>query len=149
MNKSHYKLIFKNMGNFNRDNRNWVKDRGFRKERPQLHETICSDCGKRCQVPFKPTTEKPVYCNDCFQNHGGKTRRFEKSDQGGGRFQDKRQDSFRDRNTDNQYKEAIDRLINKMDVLIGLLTATQETKKTIKQPKKEKIKTRPAVKKKK
>ena len=137
------------MGNFNRDNRSRGKDRGFRKERPQMHKTICSDCGKGCEVPFRPTNEKPVYCNDCFQNHGGKARMFEKSDQRGGRFQDKRQDSFRDRNIDNQYKEAIDRLVNKMDVIIGLLTAKQETKKTIKQAKKEKPKTKPVVKKKK
>ena len=135
------------MGNFNRDNRGQGRDRGFRRERPQMHETICSDCGKKCEVPFRPTTEKPVYCNDCFQDHGGKARRdFGKSDQRGGRFQDKRQDNFRDRNTDNQCKEAIDRLANKMDVIIDLLTVKQETKKTNKP---EKTKAKPVVKKKK
>ncbi len=114
------------MGNFNKKNRDRGGDRGFRKERPRMHETICSDCGKRCEVPFKPTTEKPVYCNDCFQNYGRKTRSF---DRGGGKFQDKRKDSFRNVEVDNQYKEAINRLIDKMDVLISVLTEKKEAKK--------------------
>lgn len=37
-------------------------DRGDR----QMHEAICSECGEKCEVPFRPTGEKPVYCNDCF-----------------------------------------------------------------------------------
>jgi CxxC-x17-CxxC domain-containing protein len=147
MKKSHYKLTYKNMGNFNRDNRGQGRDRDFRRERPQMHQTTCSDCGKNCEVPFRPTNEKPVYCNDCFQNHGGRTKRFEKSDQRGGRFQDKRQDSYRERSTDNQCKEAIDRLTNKMDVIIDLLTVKQEVKKTVKETKK--TKTKPVLKNKK
>lgn len=65
------------------------RDRDNR-ERPQMHETVCSDCGKRCEVPFQPTGDKPVYCSQCFTNHGGASR----SDSRGGRerprFQDKR-----------------------------------------------------------
>jgi CxxC-x17-CxxC domain-containing protein len=29
----------------------------------------CGDCGNECQVPFKPRDGRPVYCNDCFQDH--------------------------------------------------------------------------------
>lgn len=36
----------------------------------QMHSAKCGDCGKMCEVPFRPTGERPVYCNDCF---GGKT----------------------------------------------------------------------------
>ena len=25
--------------------------------------------GQETQVPFRPTSGKPVYCSDCFQNH--------------------------------------------------------------------------------
>jgi CxxC-x17-CxxC domain-containing protein len=35
--------------------------------RPGMHQAVCSECGRRCEVPFKPTGEKPVYCNDCFR----------------------------------------------------------------------------------
>ena len=31
-----------------------------------LHTTICADCRKECEVPFKPTGGRPVYCKDCF-----------------------------------------------------------------------------------
>lgn len=35
----------------------------------EMHKAVCSDCKKECEVPFKPTEGKPVYCRDCFQNH--------------------------------------------------------------------------------
>jgi CxxC-x17-CxxC domain-containing protein len=37
-------------------------------DRPrEMHKATCSDCGKECEVPFKPTGDKPVRCRDCFQ----------------------------------------------------------------------------------
>ena len=38
----------------------------------QMFDAICSNCGKACQVPFRPTGEKPVYCSDCFEKMGGR-----------------------------------------------------------------------------
>ncbi len=32
----------------------------------EMHEVICAKCGKKTEVPFKPTSSKPVYCRDCF-----------------------------------------------------------------------------------
>lgn len=43
------------------------------RERPQMHEAICSDCGKKCEVPFKPTGEKPIYCSQCFSKRREET----------------------------------------------------------------------------
>jgi len=57
--------------------------RGGDRERPQMHEAICSDCGKRCEVPFKPTNDKPIYCSQCFTNHGGASRSDSREDRGG------------------------------------------------------------------
>jgi CxxC-x17-CxxC domain-containing protein len=31
-----------------------------------LHKAVCADCKKECQVPFKPTGDRPVYCKECF-----------------------------------------------------------------------------------
>ncbi len=40
---------------------------GFRERRPrEMFEATCSNCGKPAQVPFRPTSGKPVYCDDCF-----------------------------------------------------------------------------------
>jgi CxxC-x17-CxxC domain-containing protein len=43
-----------------------------------MHEAICAKCGKSCQVPFRPTGDKPVYCSDCFrqQNDSGSSGGF-------------------------------------------------------------------------
>lgn len=49
---------------------------GFRGER-EMHQATCSDCGKSCEVPFKPSGDKPVLCRDCF--------RGKDNDAGGGR----------------------------------------------------------------
>lgn len=43
--------------------------RGFGRKfgRPTMHEVTCDKCGERCEVPFKPTGDKPVYCRNCFR----------------------------------------------------------------------------------
>lgn len=33
----------------------------------QMFSTTCASCGKTAMVPFQPTGDKPVYCQDCFQ----------------------------------------------------------------------------------
>jgi CxxC-x17-CxxC domain-containing protein len=38
-------------------------DRGPR----EMFSATCSSCGKEAQVPFRPTSGKPVYCSDCFK----------------------------------------------------------------------------------
>lgn len=47
-------------------------------DRQVLHKVTCTECGKRCSVPFRPTLDKPVLCSDCFKNDvvpkGGKGR---------------------------------------------------------------------------
>ena len=41
---------------------------GFRERRPrEMFEATCSNCGKTAMVPFRPTSGKPVFCDDCFQ----------------------------------------------------------------------------------
>ena len=44
-------------------------DRGAR--RPlEMNDVTCDKCGKECQVPFRPTGGKPVYCSECFRASG-------------------------------------------------------------------------------
>jgi CxxC-x17-CxxC domain-containing protein len=43
---------------------------GDRRDQPKEYfKTKCSDCGNECEVPFKPTQGRPVYCRDCFKKH--------------------------------------------------------------------------------
>jgi CxxC-x17-CxxC domain-containing protein len=63
----------------NRDSRR----KGERGERPQMHSAVCATCGKGCEVPFKPTGDKPIYCSFCFEKEGGPSLR--RRDSGGRR----------------------------------------------------------------
>lgn len=86
------------MGHYNRDNRDGKRsggggfNRGFgggksfgggdrfggrdRDTRQSGHKAICSACGASCELPFKPTGERPVYCSNCFgKQQGGGDRR--------------------------------------------------------------------------
>jgi len=38
-----------------------------------LYKAICADCHKECEVPFKPSGDRPVYCKECFskRKNGG------------------------------------------------------------------------------
>lgn len=40
------------------------QDRGPR----QMYSAVCDACGKTTEVPFQPTSGKPVYCSDCFRD---------------------------------------------------------------------------------
>ncbi len=77
------------MGNFNRDDRrsggsfNRGGFGGGRRfgggrggDRPAMHKAVCSECGASCDLPFKPTGDRPVFCSDCFskQQDGGGAR---------------------------------------------------------------------------
>ena len=80
----------------------------------QMHSAVCAKCGDNCQVPFRPTTSKPVFCNDCFGKNDGKER-------GGG-----------SRNTgkgSGEVMEQIKILNSKVDKLLKLLSPTEEVKK--------------------
>lgn len=35
-------------------------------DKPQMHQAVCDKCRKDCEVPFRPTSGKPVFCNNCF-----------------------------------------------------------------------------------
>ena len=54
------------MGDFNNRGGGFKRDFGGPRE---MHKATCSDCGKECEVPFKPKEDRPVYCQDCFQKH--------------------------------------------------------------------------------
>ena len=45
------------------------QDNNFRER--ALHKAICADCNKECEVPFRPSGDRPVYCRDCFAKRKG------------------------------------------------------------------------------
>lgn len=41
------------------------------KER-MLFQAVCAECKQECEVPFKPSGERPVYCKECFAKRKSK-----------------------------------------------------------------------------
>jgi CxxC-x17-CxxC domain-containing protein len=65
-----YILIKRKMGRYN--------NRRDDKRKTEMFDAVCSECGKDCKVPFKPTTGKPIYCSECFEKHDKKDSRDRK-----------------------------------------------------------------------
>ena len=82
-------------------------DRGPRGDRP-MFKTTCSNCGKECEVPFRPTNGKPVYCSDCFEKMG--PRREDRPERG----------NFHAPVTESN-KAQLDMIVTKLDKIIRLL----------------------------
>ncbi|MCL2814508.1 MAG: zinc-ribbon domain containing protein [Oscillospiraceae bacterium] len=36
------------------------------KSQKEMHVTVCASCGKEAKVPFLPSSDRPVYCSECF-----------------------------------------------------------------------------------
>lgn len=96
------------MGNFGR------RDFGNRGGDRPMHQAICSKCNKECEVPFRPTGSRPVFCKDCFQNN---------------RASDPRRSNFEDRGSNQvirpigqpQYREQFEALNLKLDKILRIL----------------------------
>jgi CxxC-x17-CxxC domain-containing protein len=97
-------------------NRNFGKPR-FSNDRQEMHSAICANCGKQCEVPFRPTGNKPVLCRDCFQNNrGSDSRRPERGSY------DRPQFNREDNQSRPNYQAQFDALNAKMDMILSLLT---------------------------
>lgn len=66
-------------------------DRGHgRSERPgedrELFKATCSSCNKSCEVPFRPSGDKPVFCRECFANKDQSNDRSSERGEGRGEY---------------------------------------------------------------
>ncbi len=114
------------MADFRRDNRRFDRGerRGFDRDNSRgrfgdrrgprrdrngklpMVDAVCDKCGKDCQLPFKPTEGKPVFCSECFEKKGNS------------------RGSFGGRNSSSSggiSKEQFDELNIKLDKILGIL----------------------------
>ncbi len=117
---------------------------GFDKDRDSrpvtMHQAVCASCGKTCEIPFKPTGDKPVYCRDCFAGRmamGGELSNRRDPRSGGNRdfnrggrnerndFRNDSRNDFGNSNKDNslepQNNEEIKRQLDSLNVKIDKL----------------------------
>ena len=118
-----------------------------------MHQAICNQCGKPCEVPFRPTTGKPVYCNSCF---GGKKEIG--NNRGRDRFSQRNYDRYNapiksdfgseiGKGNNNEVKKQLEILNGKMDLLIKAVKAMTSTKPLVAEKKiKKMVKAVPVVK---
>ena len=43
-----------------------AKRKNVTREQKEMFETTCANCGGPAKVPFQPTSDRPVYCSECF-----------------------------------------------------------------------------------
>ena len=94
---------FRNKANSNSSSGRDSKKKSYFQEK-RMYSAICTECGNKCEVPFRPTGGKPIYCSNCFR----------KGDSTGGT------------NTE-QFKEQFEILNTKLDNILNLLTPTVST----------------------
>lgn len=121
----------KNFDNiFNREKRNSARESDFKKkdfgdkrrdgrDRPEMFEAVCAACGKRCEVPFRPTGDNPVYCRDCFSKQGGGEKK--RRDFGRPNFRERREFSPERRGSSGD-RDQFEALNAKLDTVINLLS---------------------------
>ena len=121
------------MRNFNKDRNK--RNSGFNKrdsgrnfnrdsQRPTMHSAVCDACKKTCEVPFKPTGNKPIYCSSCFSKQRGDSRqnRFSRP-----RFENR--DDNKSSQSHEEILKGIKALNYKLDELFKFLPTTTPTKK--------------------
>jgi ATP-dependent RNA helicase DeaD len=47
------------------------------RESAETYKAVCTDCGKECEVPFKPDPNRPVYCRECWSNRRSPIERLQ------------------------------------------------------------------------
>ena len=95
-----------------------------------MNKAICDQCHKQCEVPFRPTAGKPVYCNDCF---GGKRETGPKKGFGGDYKTPPRTDFGNDvkKVSGEEIKKQIEVLNVKIDKLARLIEAMTVSKPAV------------------
>lgn len=90
------------------------RDSGFsrgRRDEITMHKVTCDGCGKECEVPFKPTESKPVYCSDCFKERG--------------------KNNFSGQSQHN-YKEDLTKINEKIDLILEIVKGIKTSQDNIK-----------------
>ncbi|PIN77289.1 hypothetical protein COV15_02420 [Candidatus Woesearchaeota archaeon CG10_big_fil_rev_8_21_14_0_10_34_12] len=94
-----------------RGNSGFRRDSGrFDRKPAEMHNAICDKCGKECQVPFKPSGDKPVLCSDCFEKSGNSNRSF------GSRDRSRTSSSGRSSNQLDKIEAKLDKIIKAMEI---------------------------------
>lgn len=126
-----------NRGGGDRGNRNGFSNRGGGDR--EMFDAVCDNCGRDCRVPFRPTSGKPIYCSECFEDLGNgredrgfineRAPRRERNDYSRSNSRDRddnRSNSYSNSGSTSpdlsQLKEQLSSMSAKLDKLIKIIT---------------------------
>jgi len=79
-----------------------------------MHKAVCDECHKNCEVPFRPSGDKPIYCNDCFSSKRSNDDRGPRRD-----FGDRPAPSFgKPAPVSDEVKKQLSEISSKLDRLV-------------------------------
>jgi len=79
-----------------------------------MHKAVCDECHKNCEVPFRPSGDKPIYCNDCFNSKRSNDDRGPRRD-----FGDRPAPSFsKPAPVSDEVKKQLSEISSKLDRLV-------------------------------
>ena len=113
---------------FNKTNRFSKRDSGRSGGRGsdfELTEVICDKCGRKCDVPFKPTGGKPIYCRTCFRENSlseskDSSKSFSKK-RFDDNFESKTSNRFESRGQSSPDAEELQKINRKLDKIMKAL----------------------------
>jgi CxxC-x17-CxxC domain-containing protein len=115
------------MSNYNQNRSGGGDYRRRDSGRREMHRAVCDECGQNCEVPFRPSGDKPIYCSNCFENRGGgnsnRSNRSSERRSGGSSY-------GKPDNTNKQLLDQVSSLNKKLDrILVVLESGTGKTEK--------------------
>lgn len=116
----------------------------------EMFHAVCSECGEDCEVPFRPSGSKPVFCNACFRGHDAAPDHNDRSNYARPRNKNLDIHSVAPVN-DLKMEEKMNTVIAKLEKIINLLSVNSAIVATPKTSKEEvvKVKVTPGAKEKK
>ena len=110
-----------------------------------MHDAVCDECHQPCQIPFRPSGDKPVYCKECFMKKGGGPSRPSR-DNGPRRDFVRPQSAPSFGGNDNGVKTQLEAMNTKLDNLIRSIDSlVKPVKASVSAPVKVELKSAPAV----
>ncbi|MFZ6015636.1 MAG: CxxC-x17-CxxC domain-containing protein [Patescibacteria group bacterium] len=103
-----------------RGGRGFDRGRGGRDFEKRMFSATCAECGDRCEVPFRPTGEKPVLCNNCFRGGDDRGARHERH------FDKPRRDDRPSR--DNRSNDQLEQINAKLDLILKEIDKLKQPK---------------------
>jgi CxxC-x17-CxxC domain-containing protein len=109
-------------------------------DRPaQKFTAVCANCSKKCEVPFRPTSGRSVFCRDCFHHAGDNAQSNRGTSDTTSRAPYKPQPVQSD-NRIGEIKLLVEKMESKIDSIVAMLenqshavvVPVEKTKKTAK-----------------